>query len=215
MRGRFLISVLPLLVLTASRALSAQSTEVWPEIHVFWQPAAHQRTVLELAMSTEREGAKREGSIGIYQDYTWLPRGYLRGGYRYTFSTRDASYRESRLVGELTLGRNIAPRLRLVNRARTELRWVNGEYSYRLRDRLHLQHSPRDSRGRAYAPYGTFEAYYDSRFGAIARLGGRVGTEMRLWGRASLDMYIARQNILRSTPKYVNALGITMKLVLR
>jgi hypothetical protein len=212
MRGHLFIWLSFSVILAAPRVLSAQSTEVWPEIDVFWQPAKHQRTMLELSLSTEREGTKREGSIGIYQDYTWLPRGYLRGGYRYTFSTQDASYRESRILGELTLGTDVASRLRLVNRARTELRWVNGEYSYRLRDRLHLQRSPRDSRGRAYAPYGTFEAYYDSRFGAIARLGGRVGTDMRLWQRALLDVYLARQNNLRSTPKYVNALGATLKL---
>jgi hypothetical protein len=71
---------------------------------------------------------------------------------------------------------------------------------------------PRDSRGRAYAPYGTLEAYYDSRYGAIARLAGRMGTEMRLDGRTLLDVYIARQNNLRSTPQYVNALGATLKL---
>jgi hypothetical protein len=214
-RGRFFILVSLLLIPGASRVLSAQSTELWPEVDVLWQPAEHQRTMLELSMSTEHEGTKREGTVGIYQDYAWLPRGYLRGGYRYTFSIRDASYRESRLVGELVLGSNVARRLRLVNRARTELRWVNGEYSYRLRDRLHLQRMPRDSRGRAYAPYGTFEAYYDSRFGAIARLAGRVGTEMRLEGRTLLDVYIARQNNLRSTPQYVNALGMTLKLVMR
>ena len=169
MRGHLFIWPSFVLILAASRVLSAQSTEVWPEIDVFWQPAKHQRTMLELSLSSEREGERREASIGIFQDYTWLPRGYLRGGYRYTFSTQDASYRESRVLGELTLGSNVARRLRLVNRARTELRWVNGEYSYRLRDRLHLQRSPRDSHGRGYAPYGTFEAYYDSRFGAIAR----------------------------------------------
>ena len=200
-------------LLTASRVLSAQSTEVWPEVDAYWQPATHQRTMLELSLSTEREGTKREGTVGIYQDYTWLPRGYLRGGYRFTFSTRDASYRESRLVGELTLGGGLAPRVRLVNRVRTELRWVNGEYSYRLRDRLHIQRMPRDSRGRAYAPYGTFEMYYDSRFDAVSRLGARLGTEMRLSGRTALDLYIARQNNLHSTPKYVNALGSTLKLI--
>ena len=207
--------VLLSLIVTPSRVLSAQSTEVWPEVDVFWQPAEHQRSMLELSLSTEREGTKREGSIGIYQDYTWLPRGYLRGGYRYTFSIQDASYRESRLVGELALGSSVARRLRLVNRARTELRWVNGEYSYRVRDRLHLQRTPRDSRGRAYAPYGTFEAYYDSRFGTIARVGARVGVDMHLAGRTTLDVYLARQNNLRSTPKYVNALGMTLKLVMR
>ena len=67
---------------------------------MYWRPAVHQRTFLELSSSTEREGTKRESTVGLYQDYLSLPKGYLRAGYRFTFSTRDASYRESRIVGE-------------------------------------------------------------------------------------------------------------------
>lgn len=205
-------AVLLLLLSALPNAAAAQTTEVWPELHIYWRPAEHQRTFLELSASTEREGDKREATIGLYQDYLRLPLGYARAGYRYTFSTRDASYRESRLVGEIALARLVTTRVRLVNRARTELRWVNGEYSYRLRERLHLQRLSREARGRALAPYGTFEVYYDSRYGSIAKLGGRVGTEGRLAGPSSFDVYIARQNNLRSTPRYVNALGLVAKL---
>jgi hypothetical protein len=195
-------------------AADAQGTsEIWPELDVYWRPADHQRTYLELSGSSEREGSKREATIGLHQDYLSLPRAFFRGGYRFTFSTRDASYRESRVLVEANVTVANWGRFRMINRARTELRWVNGEESYRIRERLHLQRLPLDTLGRAWAPYGTFEVYYDSRFKGISRLAGRIGTEARIRGPAMVDVYIARQNNLRDIlPSYVNALGLVLKL---
>jgi len=207
------LSAVAAALIVVVRSAGAQTSELWPELDVYWQPAEHQRTFLELSASAEQEGSKRQATAGLYQDYLFLPNGYVRGGYRFTFSTHDASYRESRLVGEWVervLSHGMA---RLVNRARFEMRWVNGEPSYRIRERLHLQRVPPKPRGLALAPYGTFEVYYDSRFGAISRLAGRVGTEARLVGPASVDVYVARQDNLRESPSYVNALGVTIKLV--
>src|SRR6476620_3558755 len=126
---RYLVGIATLLPC----ASSAQSVvnEQWPELDVFWQPAVHQRTMLELSAVAEREGAKRDAAVGIYQDYLKLPLGYLRGGFRYTFSTEDASYRESRLVAEGVIARPIWFRWRALNRTRLEWRWINGEPSYR------------------------------------------------------------------------------------
>ena len=203
-----------LLSVTASMAAAgAQSAaiEVWPEVDVLWRPTDRYRSMFELSASTEREGSRQEGTLGLYQDYLWLPRGYARVGYRFTFSRRDASYRESRAVAEVTISGGIAPGTRLLNRTRTELRWVNSRYSYRLRDRIQLQHALRDS-GRALAPYGTAEAYYDSRHRALSRIGGRIGTDLRITRRVVTDVYVARQNNSRDEPRYVNAFGIVLKV---
>lgn len=200
-------------LLAVAASAGAQTNELWPELDVYWQPAEHQRTFLEISASAEQEGSKRQATTGLYQDYLFLPNGYLRGGFRYTRSTHDASYRESRLVGEWVERMLSRGMVRLVNRARFEMRWVNGDPSYRIRERLHLQRLQPKPRGLALAPYGTFEVYYDSRVGAISRLAGRVGTEARLVGPASIDVYVARQDNLREPPSYVNALGTTVKLV--
>ena len=101
---------------------------------------------------------------------------------------------------------------RLVNRSRFELRDVNGDWSYRIRDRLHLQRIPASPTGLALAPYITFEAYYYSQFRTIARIGGRVGSEAHVRGPAYVDLYIARQDNSRTEPRYINALGLTLKL---
>ena len=179
---------------------------------MYWRPAEHQRTFLELSSSTERDGPKREDSVGLYQDYVDLPKGYLRAGYRFTFSVHDASYRESRIVGEGVLALFSTDAVRLVDRLRTELRWINGAYSYRVRERLHFQRLAAKKSRLGLAPYGTFEVYYDSRGASISRIAGRVGSEAKLRGPASIDVYVARQNNLHSAPNFVNALGITVKL---
>jgi len=195
-------------------AASAQSAtnELWPELDVYWTPAKHQRTVLELSGSSEREAAKKEATVGLYQDYLQLPRGYLRAGYRFTFSTRDASYRESRIVTEATARVAGSTSWRLVERSRVEFRWVNKEYSYRLRERLHLQRFPSSPKRYDPRPYGTVEAYYDSRYNTISRLGARVGVEWRFWRASDVDVYVARQENSRGEPARVNALGVTVKL---
>src|SRR5262245_43569043 len=195
-------------------AASAQSTsyQFWPELHVYWRPAEHQRTFLQLNESTERESEKQEGTIGLYQDYLKLPLIYFRAGFRYTASLGDASYRESRIVGETTVAAYSTSAVRVLNRSHVEFRWVNSEYSYRLRDRVQVQRVPPDPKGLALAPYGSFEAFYDSRYNTIARLEGRIGTEMHIYGPISADVYLARENNSRSEPKYVNALGLIGKL---
>jgi len=71
---------------------------------------------------------------------------------------------------------------------------------------------PVNDKGLALAPYITFEAYYFSQYNTVARLAGRVGSEAKVWGPASIDLYWARQNNTRTLPRYVNALGLTTKL---
>jgi hypothetical protein len=201
-----------LLAFGAAAHAQKPTTQFWPELDVYWTPAEHQRTFLELSSSTDQDGPKREDTIGLYQDYLMLPAGYLRGGFRYTHSVHDNSYVEYRFVGEGTFrvwARGLA---RLVNRSRLELRDVNNAWSYRIRDRLHFQRIPVNDKGFAFAPYITFEAYYYSQYNTIAKIGGRVGSEAHVYGPAWIDLYVARQNNSRTLPKYVNALGLTTKL---
>ena len=199
--------------LLAGAARAQQATnELWPELDIYWTPAKHQRTMLELSSSSEREGTKKEATVGLYQDYLQLPSGYLRAGYRFTFSTRDASHRESRIVTEATERLAGATSWRLVARTRVEFRWVNSEYSYRLRERLHLQRFFATPIRFDPRPYGTAEAYYDSRYNSISRLAGRVGVECRFWPASDVDVYLARQENSRGEPPRVNALGLTVKL---
>lgn len=208
--GRWILAVAVLLPCTANAQVPVW--ELWPELDVYYTAAKHQRTMFELSSQTEHEGTKHHATVGLFQDYLFLPSGFARGGYRFTFSTRDASYRESRFLGEVNLTAWSSPTMRLISRLRGELRDVNSEWSYRVRERLHFQHLSRATAGPRFEPYVTSEVYYDSRFNTIDRIAGRAGVETHLGGSQVLDVYYARQENSRSTPGAVNALGITLKL---
>lgn len=197
-----------------ARGVAAQTAyEWWPELDIFWRPAQPQRTFLELSSQSERESPKNQATIGLYQDWMVLPNGgFLRGGYRYTRSTHDASYRESRLVAEAVMAAHTLYETQFANRARVEWRWVNGEPSYRIRERVRLLRATRGIRGQPMSPYITFEAYYDSKYNAISRLAGRVGAELPFSKRRRLDVYWARQDNSRGSPPRLQALGMTLSL---
>ena len=203
-----------MLVACVAGEAGAQSVtnELWPELDVYWTPAKHQRTMLELSSSSEREAAKKQATIGLYQDYLQLPSGYLRAGIRFTRSTNDASYQEARIVGEVVERVAGDSTWRLVERSRVEFRWVNSDFNWRLRERLHLQKFFASPIRFDPRPYGTFEAYYYSQYNTIARLAGRVGVEFRVWKHSDIDLYLARQENSRGQPPRVNALGLTVKL---
>ena len=203
-----------MLVACVAGEAGAQSVtnELWPELDVYWTPAKHQRTMLELSSSSEREAAKKQATIGLYQDYLQLPSGYLRAGIRFTRSTNDASYQEARIVGEVVERVAGDSTWRLVERSRVEFRWVNSDFNWRLRERLHLQKFFASPIRFDPRPYGTFEAYYYSQYNTIARLAGRVGVEFRVWKASDIDLYLARQENSRGEPLRVNALGLTLKL---
>src|SRR5258705_8022255 len=124
-RAPRVLGLMMVAVLAGPAGAQRATNELWPELDVYWTPAKHQRTMLELSNSSEREAAKKEATIGLYQDYLQLPSGFLRAGYRFTFSTRDASYRESRIVAEVTERVAGATSWRLVERSRLEVRWGN------------------------------------------------------------------------------------------
>jgi len=202
-----------LICLAGAAAAQGTSYETWPELDIFWRQAEHQRNFFELSNSADREGVKNESSVGVYQDYLFLPLGYLRGGFRETFSMGDASYRESRIVAEAVLGRTMPADIRAINRLRVEPRWVNEEYSYRVRDRIQVERELKPGIARKLlGPYGTFEAYYDSKYNTISRLAGRVGNKMWFGGPTSLDVYLARQVNSRGSLRAVDALGVTLQL---
>ena len=63
---------------------------------------------------------------------------------------------------------------KLTNRVRTDLRDIEGANSYRIRDRLKLEHETHVGR-QAVTPYGNIEAFYDSRYDTVSRYRLEVG----------------------------------------
>jgi hypothetical protein len=190
----------------AVAAAHAQTTEYRPELDVYWRSADHARTFLQLAGQDEESQTPHNPLIGLFEDFLFVPDGYVRGGYRYSLDTY-----ESRPLVEAALRVFKAGPVRLLTRSRVEWRWVDGKYSYRARERLELGRIP-PPKGLGLAPYAMFEAYYDSRFRTIARLEPRGGSTLQLGGPVSMDLYYMREDNLRGKPAYVNIGGLIIQL---
>jgi hypothetical protein len=54
--------------------------------------------------------------------------------------------------------------LLLIDRNRLDLRWVDGNFSWRCRNRLTLERHFKMGGNRALTPYASGELFYDSRF---------------------------------------------------
>jgi hypothetical protein len=217
-----------LTVVTCSVA-KAQETETrrefWPEVDVF-VPLTPKFRLGIIATVTRVEETKEdtEASIGAHIDFTPRKEITFRAGYRYGFSLTDSdSYKEHRIILEQTYRRTIPLTILLSDRNREELRFVNGNFSGRYRNRLTLEREF-SLRKLRLTPYASGEIFYDTRFDTWNRnrLTGGVQVPLKrgfpIIGRlnpgriAVLDLYLMRQNDSRSDPPRVVGVGATFNL---
>ncbi len=134
----------------------------------------------------------------------------MRIGYAYIPAFGDGSDKEHRIVLEGT-GRYPLPLDILVSdRNRGDLRWINGVFSTRYRNRLRVE--------RDFAigvvkltPYLTGEAFYDLRKDLWNRVEFSAGAEIPLGRRPVIEFYYLRQNNSHSETQHVNGFGITFQ----
>jgi hypothetical protein len=102
----------------------------------------------------------------------------------------------------------------LIDRNRLDLRWVNGNFSWRYRNRLTLERHFKIGEKRALTPYASGELFYDSRFDAWNRSRLRAGLQTTLSRTIMVDGYYVRQDDSRSSPRLINAVGVVLNLFL-
>jgi len=148
----------------------------------------------------------------------------LRAGYRYGFSlTEVVPFREHRPILAQTFRHQLPLAILLSDRNREEFRVVNGDFSFRYRNRVTLEREfllP----GRSLTPYGSVEVYHDSRFIAWNRNRLTAGVQVQLKKalpllrlvtprkQVILDVYYTEQNDSRSQPHHLHAIGIALGL---
>ena len=197
--------------------------QLWPEVDIY-VPLNEKFRLFFLAAVTKAEETKvnTEGQVGAHLDYQFNGKISLRTGYRYGFSLNGSDpFKEHRMVFEKTLRQPLPLKVVVTDRNREELRWVNGEFSARYRNRLTLERQFKVL-NRSIIPYGSAEAFYDSRFNTWNRNRLAVGAQISLkrWvpfvspihpkGQFVLDVYVLRQNDSRSEPSHVNAVGLAL-----
>ncbi len=202
--------------------------EFWPEVDAYANLDGRSRLFFLATVSRNRDVDFSEGMVGAHVDFflkplarSWLrhtpdvqKRRYLtfRAGYRYAWDMNDPEeYEEHRILFEATGRFPSFGRSALINRSRLDLRNVNGEWSWRYRNRSRLEREivfgPRTA-----AAYIMAEFFYDRRYDAWTRQRYFGGVEWPLGGQTILDTYYCRQNDSRSSVAHVNAFGLALNL---
>ena len=142
-----------------------------------------------------------------------IARSWARAGYVVLNSpdNRGSGPTERRGILELT-GRVPLPNdVWLVNRARVDLRDVEGASSsqrYRIRFGVEREFT---LDGMVVVPYAQAEAFYDTRFDTWNRQLYQLGAEVELSKQWRIEPYYARQNDTRSSPAHVDRFGLVLK----
>lgn len=136
------------LVVIGTQTIRAQEpttrNEFWPEIDVYIRVKPKVRlyllgTVSKAVEDGELRNAQAfEAQIGAHIDYIPNDHVILRAGYRFGTAVGSNSdpFKEHRLVTEQTLRKLLPGDLLLSDRNREDFRFVNGNYSFRYRNRV-------------------------------------------------------------------------------
>lgn len=200
--------------------------EFWPEIDVYinLQPKLRLYLLGTVSKSVEdgelRNAQGFEAQIGAHIDYLPNEHVILRTGYRYGTSLGQTGepFKEHRLLTEQTLRKLIPGELLLSDRNREDFRFVNGDFSFRYRNRVTIEREFQLFKQRTITPYVSGEVFYDTRYriwnrnrltaGVQASLRRGPIRKMLLPKRqVILDLYYTRQNDSRADTQHVNALG--------
>ena len=223
------VCLLALAAILTSGARAQQDSETvkqfWPEVDVYVSLNEKFRLFF-IATTTKAEETREntEAQVGGDIDYQLKKKVSLRAGYRHGFSLSGSDpFREHRIIFEQALRQPLPLHVLLSDRNREELRWVNGDFSARYRNRLTLERAFKVL-NRSVTPYGSAEAVYDSRFKTWNRNRLAVGAQIALKHGAPLitlinqrrqlvlDVYVMRQNDSRSQPSRVRALGVAFSI---
>ena len=221
-----------LLVAISSQTTRAQETtpkEFWPEVDVYIElkPTVRLNLLGTVSKSLEdgefRKGQAYEAQIGAHIDYIPNEHVILRTGYRFGSSVGSTSdpFKEHRLLTEQTLRTLLPGALLLSDRNREDFRFVDGDFSFRYRNRVTVERAFHLFRERTVTPYVSGELFYDTRYGVWNRNRYAVGVQTSLRPGAVLkmllpkrqiilDVYYMRQNDSRSDAAHVNAFGAAL-----
>jgi len=228
-----ILSVLLFLVLTGAPAASAQEAttrkEFWPEVDVYIKvkPKVRLYLIATISKSVEdgelRNAQGYEGQIGVHIDYIPNKHVIFRAGYRYGTAVGSNSdpFKEHRLLTEQTLRKLLPGDFLLSDRNREDFRFVNGDFSFRYRNRVTLEREVHLFKGRSITPYASEEVFYDTRYNTWNRNRFAVGVQQSLRRgplrkmllperQIILDLYYMRQNDSRSDIPHVNAIGAAL-----
>jgi len=222
-RRTLCVSAVVLLLTVCAQSQEQTPKELWPEVGVY-VPLDKEWRLYFLFNVTKSEETREntEGQVGAHIDYTVNKRLVLRAGYRFGFSLAETDpFKEHRPILEQTYREQLPLGILLSDRNRQDFRIVNGDFSFRYRNRLMLEREfllP----GRSLTPYASVEVYHDSRFNVWNRNRLTAGVQIQLRKalpllsrvtprkQVILDVYYTKQNDSRSQPHHLHAIGVAL-----
>ncbi len=219
-KGEVGVIVLALLFGAALPAMAQESegtgSEFLPEIAAFFKVSELSR-IIALGSYSNLEGSNEpEYELGLFWDHRLSDRIQLRGGYRYKQSNPEDGpvKRESRIQLQAELRLPVSKKVLATDRNLVELRWIDGNPSQRYRNRLTVESEIVGLFGKAHTFYGSAEVFYDTRYEAWNHQEYTAGVQTLLSQKLLVDIYYQRQDDSRSSPKHINAVGLTLQLFL-
>lgn len=221
-------ALIVLMCATPARAQDTTEDEFWPEVDAYVKLNERTRLMFMASETRNAEVDLREATVGAHIDLygkpfarPWLRNHpdvvkqhlfFARAGYRYSWDVRNGAdgYQEDRVLVEGT-GRAPMERFAFINRNRFEFRDVNGESSWRYRNRSRVE-GDISLRSRMVTPYVMAEFFYDSKTEEWNKQRYYVGADWHVFKKSVLDTYYCRQNDSHSSTEHVNAFGLTLRL---
>ena len=213
------------LLLPPPALAQAQVKALAPEFNAYVKVSDQTRLYLLGDLSIYRPDAPTDGELGVHLDVTLVPR--LRSGLReadwarerylwtrigYTVSgaVNGQGPVERRGILELTARVELPEEVWLVNRARLDVRDIDGVASqrYRLRIGVEREFTPG---GVPTVPYAQAETFYDTRTGSWNRQLYQTGVEVELSNAWRYEVYFSRQVDSRAPSANVATLGLVLK----
>ncbi len=136
-------------------------------------------------------------------------------GYEYLQTDQnDQTEREHRIILQSTPRYLHGTGLLLQDRNRVELRWVNGNFSARYRNKLTVQRGIKVDKVR-FTPYASGELFYDGNHHSWNQNQYAFGVQLPYKKRLMLDTYYLRQNCTSCSQDPLNVFGVTLNLYFR
>lgn len=181
LQGEFVIS-------RTADADTFNSIQVGPQLNISLRP------ILRSALLRRNETSYKYLSFGV--------------GYRYIANTDKPP--ENRGIVELTARYPLPVNMQLSDRNRADLRVIQGQFSWRYRNRVTLERSFNFYKN-PITPYAQAEFYYNTKSDTWDKKIYQFGLNFPVHHRAELNPYYERQDNT-SKPDYVNAFGFTVSL---
>lgn len=227
---RLAVAVVLSAVLAPVAAAQTTTTEFWPEIDAYVRLNAATRLFFLAAPVVSRDDRTlSESQLGAHVEIGLAPIGrakirnlhdpdkmkYLRVrvGYRQSWTNDEAGadLSERRIIAEASIRAFLPGDLLLTLRNRGDLRWLEGEYSWRYRPRLLVERET-DLGPVSVVPYASAEVFWDSRYDAWSRARYQIGLAVPVTKWLAPEVYYALQTDWQPTWKDVHAVGLVTTL---